>query len=283
MLPILFSLGPVKIYTFGVFLVLAFFWAAFLLWKLVRLTAFKEEEIFDGLFWSLFGSLFFGRLVYIILNFKDFGLDLLKYLLINGYPGMSLWAMLMGGFLTFYLYSNSKKIKFEEAIDYFIPGIFLALGFGKIGSFFSGVEGMIKYNNLKEFNHWTPLYEGLLFFIAVFITYKIIFEIRKEKFRQGFNFYFFIWYFSLAYFLFDKLKVNHLYFLGYSFNKAVSGALLLTTSLYFLYYFRSLIFKRLKAIINFATIYGQKNIKKIHLKPKGKTPEGKAKDTTANK
>src|SRR3989338_2744259 len=98
MLPVLFSFGPVKIYTFGIFLVLAFFWAAFILWKNIRLSSYKEDDIFDGMFISLIGGLVIGRLVYVILNFSSFGIDLLKFILINGYPGISLAGVIVGGF-----------------------------------------------------------------------------------------------------------------------------------------------------------------------------------------
>lgn len=290
MLPILFTIGPIKIYTFGVFLVLAFFWGAYLLWKLIRLTAFKEEEVFDGLFWSFFGALVFGRFAYIILNLKEFGLNLAKYFLINGYPGLSLYGVLFGGFLVLYFYSFFKKIRFEDLVDYFIPPLFTAIGFGKLGSFFSGAEAglktkfilAIRYSGFDGLRHLTPLYESLMFFLAVVITYKIIFEIRKEKFRRGFNYYFFIWYFSGTYFLFDKIKVSSLYLLGHSFNKVAAAILLLTTTIYFLYYFRSLVFSKIKTIINLGIIYGQKSIKKIHFRKKRETEEGKGADTPTN-
>ena len=90
MLPVLLDLKFIKIYVFGVFLVLAFFWGSFILWKNIRLTSQKEDEIFDALFFSLSGGLFFSRLFYVILNFDKFGFDFLKFILINGYPGLSL-------------------------------------------------------------------------------------------------------------------------------------------------------------------------------------------------
>ena len=58
MIPVLLDLKFIKIYTFGIFLVLAFFWGAFILWKNYLLTAQKEEELFDGMFLSLAGGLF---------------------------------------------------------------------------------------------------------------------------------------------------------------------------------------------------------------------------------
>ena len=66
---------------------------------------------------SLFGGLFFGRLVFVLLNFKDFGFSLLKFILINGYPGISLYGLLIGGFLSLFIFLTAKKIKAIEVFD----------------------------------------------------------------------------------------------------------------------------------------------------------------------
>lgn len=268
MLPVLLDLKFVKIYTFGVFLVLAFFWGSFLLWKNIRLTSHKEEEVFDGVFFSLLGGLFVGRFVYVLLNFKEFGFDIVKFILVNGFPGLSLYGTLIGGLGSLYLYYTLKKAKFSSVIDYFISPLFLALAFGKLGSFFAGAEVgtktklflSIKYAGFEGFRHLTALYESLFFFFAAYISYRILFEIRKEKYSHGFLFAFFIWFFSLIYFVFDKLKEHHLLLESYSFNKILSSILLLTLSFYFIYYFRSLI-----------KHYGQTAFKKIHRGTKSKT------------
>lgn len=276
MLPVLLNLGFIKIYTFGVFLALAFFWGSFLLWKNIRLTAHKEEDIFDGVFLSLSGAVFMGRLVYVVLDFNRFGLDPLKFILINGYPGISLFGALFGGLIVLYLFFLIKKIDFKETIDYFISPIFLALGTAKLGSFFSGVEVgsktklplAVKYVGFEGLRHLTPFYEALFFLGGAYLSYRILFEIRREKLPHGFLLSCFIWYFSFAYFLFDKIKVNQLYFLGYSFNGATAGVLLLTFSFYFLYYFRSSIKE-----------YGHKTYQKIRLATKRKTGDREKKDS----
>jgi len=279
MLPVLLSFGPVKIYTFGVFLVLSFFWASFLLWRLIRLTSFKEEDVFDGLFWSLAGGIFLGRLIYVILNFNQFGFNILKFILINGYPGFSIFGVIFGGLLTLLLFCYHKKIKYKELIDYFIPSIFLAFGLGKLGGFFSGEEIgtvtkfllRIRYVGNDGLRHLTSFYECLLFLAGAFLAYKIIFLIRKEKLNQGMNLYFFLWYFSLVYFVFDKLKGYHLYFLSYSFNWGVSLIIVLILSFYFLYYFR-----------NSINIYVQKTWKNIYHRTKNKIRGGQDKNSPAN-
>ncbi len=257
---------------------LGFFWAAFLLWKNIRLTSFKEEDVFDGLFVSLSGALFFGRLVYVILNFKDFGFNLLKFILVNGYPGISLYGLIFGGLLVLYLFTNTRKINFNELIDYFVTPLFVALVFGKLGAFFSGVEIgtktnfllKIKYVGFDGYRHLVGLYEGLILIIGALIAYKILFEIRKEKYYKGFLIKFFIWFLALTIFLFDKIKDNHIYFVGLSLDFLVSLIILLTTSFHFVYYFRN-------DILSFIKNYGQKIFKAVRVRSKKKVGGGKEK------
>jgi len=280
MLPVLLNLGFIKIYTFGVFFVLGFFWAIFLLWKNIRLTAFKEEDVFDGLFISMFGAIFFGRLVYVFLNFKDFGLNLLKFILINGYPGMSLYGSIFGGFLVLYLFTNSRKLNFNDLIDYLISPIFIVMVFGKIGGFFSGTEIgtktnfllKIKYVGFDGARHLVGLYEGILLAVGLLLSYRILFEIRKERYYNGFLLKFFLWFLALTIFLFDKIKENHLYFLGQSLDFLISLIILLTISFHFVYYFRN-------GILSFINNYGQKIFKTVRVRTKKKVRGGKEKNS----
>ena len=290
MLPVLLDLKFIKIYTMGMFLVLAFFWGSFVLWRLIRLSSYKEEDTFDALFNGLWGGLFIGRLIYVILNFKEFGFDIFKFILINGYPGLSLYGAIFGFFLVLYLWCLLKKIKMGGIADYFIPSIFLAEGIGKLGSFFSGSEvGVkttsllsVKYANMDGLRHLTSFYESILFFILAYITHKILFEIRKDRLQSGFNLSFFFWGQALVYFLFDNMKQYQLYFLGYSFNKVLSSILLLTFSFYFVYYFRSLIKEGTVKIKNLIAHYVKRTFKNIFRKAKKEDHRRTKKDSSAS-
>lgn len=290
MLPVLLDLKYIKIYTFGVFLVLAFFWSAFLLWKNARLTSHKEDDIFDGLLVSILGALLVGRLFYVLFHFDKFGFNVIKFLLINGYPGLSLYGCLLGGFIVMALYSNPKKFGFFEMMDYMISPLFLAIAIGKLGSFFAGVEVgaltkfplAIKYVNFNGLRHLTPFYESIAFFIAAYLSYQIMYLVRRSAFKKGFLFYFFIWYYSLSSFLFEPLKASHQMIGKYDFNRTISMVLLLTSSGYFLYYFRSQIFKRLKGVRSLVFRHGQKN-NKAGSKGNGKKADGgEEKDATSD-
>ncbi len=283
MLPVLLDLKFIKIYTFGVFLVLSFFWAAFLLWKNFLLTSHKEEDVFDSVFLSLFGGLFIARLIYVALHFSDFGFSIFKFILINGYPGLSLYGFLLGFVLTLYFYFAAKKVNFLEVIDYFVPSFFLALAFGKLGSFFSGTEvGIttkfflaVRYVGFEGLRHMTAFYEGLFFFIATFISYKILYATRRGTYPKAFNFYFFLWFSSLVFFLSSAIKVDNTLILGLRLNWIVSLVLLLTFSFYFLYYFRNLILEKVSKIRSLTKRRHAKKTKQIgHQKIQSKTGRG---------
>ncbi len=273
MLPVLLNLPFLKIYTFGVFLLLAFFWGAFMLWKNFLLTSYKEEDIFDGLFVSLAGALFFSRLMYVALHFDKFGFNISKFLLINGYPGLSLYGFIAGGFLTFYLYALSKKIRFLEAVDYVIPASFLALGLGKLGAFLSGAEvgaktGLpigLKYVGVDGFRHLTSLYESLLFFIGAYFSHRLMLSVRREKYPKGFNLSFFGLYFAVVYLAFDFLKTGQTKIFGFSFHLIISACLLLTFVIYFLYYFKGPIFSFFGKLLT-RNRHGKKTGKDTHQK-----------------
>src|SRR3989344_1713551 len=269
MLPVLLDFGFIKLYTFGVFVVLGFFWGLFLLWKLIVLTSYKEEDIFDGVFVGLIGGLIGARLMYVWLNFSLFGFNILKIILVNGYPGFFLYAGLGSGFLCFFLFIRSKKIPFIKVIDYGMPGLFLALAFMKFGAFLSGSEigsptnfflKMI-YVGQKESRHLTGIYEGIFFIIGAYCVQRILFLVRREKLPHGFGWYFFISFFSLAYLLLDKIKAHPLYFVGFSVNFGISLLLVVFFFLYFLVFFHRIIFKNIQLLFISLEKYAAKIIK----------------------
>ncbi|MFW5703479.1 MAG: prolipoprotein diacylglyceryl transferase [Patescibacteria group bacterium] len=282
MLPILLEIGFIKVYTFGIFLVLAFFWGCFFLWKNIRLTSYKEEEVFDGLFFALIIGGFIGRLTHVVLNFSDFGLSPIRFILINGYPGFSLLGFLLGILLGFAMFVNTRKIRFQNLIDYVVPPLFLAVAIGKLGSFFSGVEigtettlpVAIQYANYDGMRHLTPLYESIIYFLGSYLSFKLLFSVRRDILDNGFLLSFFIWFTSAVVFAFDWIREDKMLMYGYSVYGILAMFLLLTFSLYFIYYFRTAL---LQPFIgnSHKKNYGKSSQSGVRSKPERKAPRRK--------
>src|SRR3989344_2501551 len=270
MLPVLFDFKFIKIYTFGVFLVLAFFWSLFLFWKTVKLTSHKEEEMFDSVFISLILAIFFSRFFFVIINFRNFGFSLLKFILINGFPGMSIYGLIFGGLLGLSIYHGIKKNNIIKLLDYYVASILLASAIIKIGSFFGGIDVgtetkfllAVRYSGYAGSRHLTPIYESILLFLGTYFTHRILLAVRRTVLPSGFAFYFAFFWFGLVNLLLDNIKQNHLYLGSINFNLIISGAIVLTLGGYFLYFFRIELVNLIKDRLKKITQYGKINFKR---------------------
>lgn len=135
--PVLFSLGPLPISSFGFFLALAFLAASFIVWRLAKLYDLPEEKILDIAILTFFGSLAAARIYFVALHWDLFQ-DLSKAVLINRYPGLSLYGGILGGILTLWFLVKRAKLNFWQIGDFAAVGFLLALSLGNIGCLLGG-------------------------------------------------------------------------------------------------------------------------------------------------
>lgn len=141
MLPVLFSLGPITFYTFGFFLGVGFFLAAFLIWRRLRDLGFKEEKIIDGIIlWTIWG-LVFSRIFFIIQNFGKFGFLFDRWLLFGRYPGFSFWGAIIGFFWGLRWFCRKEKWEFWRVADEVVFGILPFFALAELGTFLEGNAG----------------------------------------------------------------------------------------------------------------------------------------------
>ncbi len=138
MLPVLFSIGPLSISSFGLFLALAFLYGTYLVWRLARAWDLPEEKILDLVILSFFGGLIGARLFFVALNFDYFLPVLYKTLLITKYPGLSFWGGFLGGWLTLFYFCRRFKLNFWQIADLASIGFLAGLILGDIGCFLGG-------------------------------------------------------------------------------------------------------------------------------------------------
>lgn len=132
MLPVLFSIGPISISSFGFFLALGFLYGALLVWRLARAWDLEEEEILDLVLLVFFGGLI-GARVYFVLLHPSFFDDLFKAFLITKYPGFSFWGALLGGWLSLFYFTRRFKLNFWQIADIAVVGFLGGLILGDIG------------------------------------------------------------------------------------------------------------------------------------------------------
>lgn len=144
MRPILFSIGPIVISSFGFFAALAFMTASFLVWKfsqerlLYSKSSLKDEDLFDGLFVFSLGFLFGARIIFIFSHFNRFGFNLLSWVLVRQVNGFSF----LGGFVIagalLVIFCWRRKLDPWKVLDIFSPAVALALAIGFMGALLDG-------------------------------------------------------------------------------------------------------------------------------------------------
>jgi len=138
MYPVLIHIGAFSLRTLVVFQVLYFLATGFVLWRKSREEHYNEMEIFDSYLFSFIFALFFSRLVYIFLNFSEFGFEILKWFNFVSHPGSNNLAFLFAAGFYLYRYAIKKKWDAFEIIDFWVHAISLGLFFTYLGRLFDG-------------------------------------------------------------------------------------------------------------------------------------------------
>ena len=140
--PILLTLGPFTLYSYGLMMVIAFATVTWVSARVARslpagLRAISAEQLVDFSCYALLGGMLGGRLFYVALRWEEFAAAPGGILAI--WRGGLVWyGGFIGGLAAAWWYVRSKRLAFLRVLDQFIP--FLALGhaLGRIGCFLNG-------------------------------------------------------------------------------------------------------------------------------------------------
>lgn len=132
---ILFSIGPVTIYGYGLMIGIGVFFCILMGMYRAKKYGYSEEAVIDiaiaGLLFGFVGA----KLLYVIVEWKTFLADPVSVL---GTEGFVVYGGITAGVLAGLVYCKRKKLVFLEYFDLVAPCIALAQGFGRIGCFLAG-------------------------------------------------------------------------------------------------------------------------------------------------
>jgi len=134
--PVLFRIGSFPIALYGVMIAVGMIIAVFLVLRLARRLGVKDDVVIDIVFYSVIAGMIGARILYIIVNFKDFVNHPLFY--IFNRQGFVLWGGVLGASPVVYYMIKKKGLVLNKSLDLAAVGLILAQAFGRIGCFFSG-------------------------------------------------------------------------------------------------------------------------------------------------
>ncbi len=191
--PILFELGPVRLYTYGLLVASGFFfgikWAA----RLAKREGIDVNFIYDTAFWAIVGAIIGARFVFILTNlsyFIDHPVDILKIWA----GGLVFYGGLLGVIVAVVICARKASVDIWALADVIAPAGALGHGIGRIGCFFAGccygkethVDWAVTFHDSLSIAptgiplHPTQLYSAANEFI-LFIILSMLWPYRRFK------------------------------------------------------------------------------------------------------
>jgi phosphatidylglycerol:prolipoprotein diacylglycerol transferase len=136
MIPVLFHLGPLTIYSFGVMAALALISACYVAYRLLRTRGVPFEFAYELLFVAGLGGFAGARLYYIVQHWSGVKGDLWGSLFSGS--GFTWYGGLIGGFVCVALWSRFRHVPVGLMANAAGPGVAIGYAVGRIGCQLSG-------------------------------------------------------------------------------------------------------------------------------------------------
>jgi len=204
MYPILLKLGPITLFTYGLFLALAFLSAIYLSAREAKRQGLDQSRFYDLCFYSVLGALVGSRLLYVFLELPTFVAHPVKIFAIWEGGLIFHGGLVMAVAVAFY-YMRRHSIPWRQAFDSLAVGMPMGQALGRVGCFMAGccygapssLPWAVTFTNpetlcpLRVPLHPSQLYEALLS-LGVF---GVVYSLRT---RKRFNGQLMLTYFLLA-------------------------------------------------------------------------------------
>jgi phosphatidylglycerol:prolipoprotein diacylglycerol transferase len=215
MKPVLFQFFGVKVYGYGLMIMLGIIAALFLLSYRSKEKQYNEDNIWDMAILAIICGIIGGKVLYIITDIKYIIQQ--PSVLKNIGNGFVIYGAVLGGILAVYLYCKKKCWDVLSVFDLVIPSLPLAQGFGRIGCFLAGCcyGGVTTLPIGVEFSnspfapanvhvHPTQIYSSIFDFMLAFF---LLWYARKER-KKGRVFSLYLIIYSVGRFLIEFLRAD---------------------------------------------------------------------------
>ncbi len=249
---ILFDLGPITIYWYGLFLVLAMAAGIIVTLRLSPWYNIDREKVLDLAIWLIIGGIVGARLYEIFLELPYYAQNPGTIFRIwEG--GLAIHGGIIGGGIALLIFTKIHKLSFLKLGSLAVPGLVLGQAIGRWGNWFNqelfGLPTNLPWGipialenrplNYLDFSYFHPtfLYESLgcviIFSLLITITYRFKKTLNKQQAAIIFTSYL-ISYSLLRFSLeFIKIDVTPLFF-GIRWPQVIS-LLIIVTSIFYLF------------------------------------------------
>lgn len=253
MIPVLFHIGPLSVYSYGMMMALGFLAADYVITLECRRRGIVTEYASSIVVWAAILGISCARVLDILNNFSGYWADP-KSMILSG-SGFVWYGGLLGGILGAYLVSRYYKIGFLKTTDMCAPALAIGQAIGRLGCQLSGdgdwglpsklpwamayPRAIVGWNSQTVLKldahgqlvsgffpgvrvHPAPVYETLLY-TGVFV---ILWRLRGKGFADGRLFFLYLILAGAARFLVEFVRINPRVFIGLSEAQVIAIAMM---------------------------------------------------------
>lgn len=238
--PIIFSVGGIHIWWYGLSFVLGFFSTHLFLRRNREKLGLSLKSIYELTLFFAVGVLIGGRTLVVVNNEWEFYREHLLLIPSIWVGGFASHGLIFGGATGVIIFCLIKKKPFRPILDVLAISACIVLGFGRIGNFIDGqIYGSItdfplavKFPEVEGFRHAAILYDGLKNFLLI----PFLLWVRSRGVPDGRIAAFFVFFYAAFRIPIDMLREYPITMWGFptgqtlNFSMVALGAILLIIS-----------------------------------------------------
>lgn len=212
--PVILSLGPLTIHSYGFFISLGFTFGILLAAWRAKDYGVEVGTILDMAIYTIIAAIVGSRILYVIVNYRDYMADPLKAFYIHK-GGLVFYGGLVGVLIALSFYIVKNKMNYFSTADLLIVCLPLGHFFGRLGCFLNGccygghtdcAFGIVFPNLRGDLlpRHPTQLYEAAA--CLAFLAVLLFLEKRWKSRRDGMLFVIYIYLYSTWRFLIEFMR-----------------------------------------------------------------------------
>ncbi len=227
---VLVNIGRLSVYTLSSFVVLAYFWYGFVIYKKGLEYRYAPESLLDlSVLSGLFGWIG-SRLGFILTHLPTFQANWLRVFLLNGYPGYDYFGLLIGLVVGVGLLARRGEVKGSDGLDLIGLGLPGAVAYERLGRVFSGQATLV-------FGLPVEIFQAFLFLLIFVWLWKLEsdyrtfewYRFRKTQARSGFIFGAFLFLSGLVIILSNVWPKTNLVTVGLGLVSTIVGMVVVYT------------------------------------------------------
>ncbi len=222
--PVLFRLGNIEFFSYGLMIGIGFVAGVWLATKRAEAKGIDPDSMFGLFLLLLAGGMVGGRLFHVVMNtwyYQDW-----RSVLDTRNGGLSIHGVLVGGAIALAAYARSKEARFLDLADLLAPSVALGQAIGRIGCFLSGCCYGIETSGVWGFytrfapglRHPYQIYESL----ANFALVGVILRVSAKARAPGIAFWTYVAGYSGMRFFLEFFRDNDSYLSGLSYGQWTS-------------------------------------------------------------